>query len=120
LLYAKHVFRAAGLADDPEAVLLALFRDRRGRRAIDIVLSEIRKAGLSSRVADVSVCSAIAPSNELVGGKRVTLLLASSEVRAAYGERYGGQVSVIASQMAGRAVTKPAGPRGSGPASMRM
>jgi hypothetical protein len=108
LLFAKHIFRKAGLADDPEAVLPRLFADRNGQRAIDIALSELRKAGLSSRVADVSVCGAIAPYNELLGGKLVALLLASAEVRQAYADRYGGQISVIASQMAGRPVTKPA------------
>lgn len=108
LLYAKHVFMAAGLAGDPGAVLPRLFADRRGQRAIDIALSEFRKAGLSSRIADISVCGAIAPYNELLGGKLVTLLLTSEEVRSAYAARYGGQISVIASQMAGRPVTKSA------------
>jgi hypothetical protein len=108
LLFAKHVFLEAGLADAPEAVLPALFETTRGQRAIDIVLSEMRKAGLSSRIADISVCGAIAPYNDLLGGKLVTLLLTSKEVREAYAERYGDQVSVIASQMAGRPVTKRA------------
>ena len=108
LLFAKQVFRAADLQGDPAAALDQLLSAKTGQRAIDIVLTEFRKAGLSSRVADVSICGAVAPYNELLGGKLVALLLASSEVRDHYARRYGGQVSVIASQMAGRAISKPA------------
>lgn len=108
LLFAKQVFRAADLRDDPTAALDQLLAARTGQRAIDIVLTEFRKAGLSSRVADVSICGAVAPYNELLCGKLVALLLASKEVRDHYSARYGSQVSVIASQMAGRAISKPA------------
>ena len=108
LLLAKQTFRAADLLGKPEAALSQLLSATSGQRAIDVVLAEFRKAGLSSRVVDVSICGAIAPYNELLGGKLVALLLASKEVRDHYADRYGGQVSVIASQMAGRAVSKPA------------
>lgn len=108
LLSAKQTFRAADLLGKPEEALSQLLSAKSGQRAIDIVLAEFRKAGLSSRVADVSICGAVAPYNELLGGKLVALLLASREVRDQYAERYDGQVSVIASQMAGRAVSKPA------------
>lgn len=108
LLFAKQVFRAADLKGDPSAAFDQLFAARTGQRALDIVLTEFRKAGLSSRVADVSICGAVAPYNELLGGKLVALLLASKEVRDHYAARYGNQVSVIASQMAGRAISKPA------------
>lgn len=107
LLSAKQTFRAADLLGKPEEALSQLLSAKRGQRAIDIVLAEFRKAGLSSRVVDVSICGAVAPYNELLGGKLVALLLASKEVRDHYAERYGGQVSVIASQMAGRVVSKP-------------
>lgn len=108
LLFAKQMFRAAALEIDPAAALDQLLSARSGQRAVDIVLTEFRKAGLSSRVVDVSICGAVHPYNELLGGKLVALLLASKEVRDHYSERYSGQVSVIASQMAGKAVSKPA------------
>lgn len=108
LLFAKSALRDAGLAQDPAAALDRLFTSRTGQRALDIALTESRKAGLSSEVADVSICGAVHPYNQLLGGKLVTLLLTSKEVRDAYAARYGSQTSVIASQMAGRAVTKPA------------
>lgn len=108
LLFARQMFRASNLATDPARALDQLLAGRSGQRAVDIVLTECRKAGLSSRIADVSVCGAVAPYNVLLGGKLVALLLASREVRIGYEQRYSGQVSVIASQMAGRPVSKPA------------
>ncbi len=71
-------------------------------------MTEVRKAGLSSQVADVSVCGAIAPYNTLLGGKLVALMMAAQEVRDAYRERYAEQVSIISSQMAGRPIYRPA------------
>ncbi|MEX2374453.1 MAG: Druantia anti-phage system protein DruA [Dehalococcoidia bacterium] len=108
LLFAKRVLLEAGLVTSPAAALEELFRNQQGQRALDIVLSEFRRAGLSSEVADVSICGAVQPYNQLLAGKLVALALTSRELREAYAKRYGGQVSVIASQMAGRPVTKPA------------
>ena len=102
------MLKGADLVGEPAAGLERLFATRSGQRALDIALAEFRKAGLSSEVADVSICGAVHPYNELLGGKLVALLLTSQEVRDAYARRYGGQTSVIASQMAGRAISKPA------------
>ena len=107
LLRAKLAFRDAHLGKKPLEALKALAISSEGQRALDIALAEFRKYGLSSQVAEVSVCGAIHPYSELLGGKLVALLLLSEDVQNAYRERYGGQVSVIASQMAGRAITKP-------------
>lgn len=109
LLYAKMVLWEYDLEGRRASTEVErLFAEKRGQRAIDIALTEFRKAGLSSRIADVSVCGAVHPYNELLGGKLVTLLLCSQDLRDAYARRYGGQISVIASQMAGRPVRKPA------------
>ncbi len=108
LVFAKQVFRTVNLKRWPEQGMHRLFASKDGRRALDIVMAEFRKAGLSSELADVSICGAAHPYNELLGGKLVALLLASREVRDAYSSRYDGQISVIASQMAGRPITKPA------------
>ncbi|WP_245410691.1 Druantia anti-phage system protein DruA [Notoacmeibacter marinus] len=108
LLFAKQVFRDAGLGRSPAKALPSLLTSRDGKRAIDIALAEFRKAGLSSQIADVSICGAVHPYNELLGGKLVALMLTTQELRDAYSRRYGDQISVIASQMAGRPITKPA------------
>lgn len=107
LLFAKAHLRVLNEAD-AAAALEGLFANRSGQRALDIALTEVRKAGLSSQVADVSICGAVHPYNEVLGGKLTALLLTSAEIRAAYAARYGGQISVIASQMAGRPIIKPA------------
>lgn len=108
LVYAKSLFRAVRLDDKPEEALEKLYGSKTGQRALDIALAEVRKAGLSSQVADVSICGAVHPYNEVLGGKLTALMLTSREMQDAYARRYGGQVSVIASQMAGRAISKPA------------
>lgn len=108
LLLAKQLFSAVKLSKRPAAALDELFASRDGKRALDVALAEFRKAGLSSEVSDVSICGAVQPYNELLGGKLVAMMLTSRELRDAYSRRYGGQTSVIASQMAGRAIIKPA------------
>lgn len=108
LLLARMTFNGVTLLKDPEAALRKLFASKQGRKALDVALAEFRKAGLASQIADVSVCGAVHPYSEILGGKLVTLLLASSEARQFYAERYGEHISLIASQLAGRAIRRPA------------
>ncbi|MBK9087418.1 MAG: DUF4338 domain-containing protein [Sterolibacteriaceae bacterium] len=108
LLDAKRTFQALDWTKGGRALIDALAQHPNGLRTISTAMVEVRKAGLSSQVADVSVCGAVAPYNSLLGGKLVALLMASEEVRDAYRNRYAGQVSIISSQMAGRAVYRPA------------
>ncbi len=108
LLDAKRTFQAVDWTKGGRALLDALLQQPNGLRSIGTAMIEVRKAGLSSQVADVSVCGAVAPYNRVLGGKLVALLMASEEVRQAYRNRYAGQVSIISSQMAGRAVYRPA------------
>lgn len=108
LLDAKRTFQSLNWSRSGRTLLDELLQHPNGLRSISTALTEIRKAGLSSRVADVSVCGAVAPYNSLLAGKLVALLMASREVRDAYRNRYANQVSIISSQMAGRAVYRPA------------
>jgi hypothetical protein len=108
LLDAKRTFQALNWTKGGRLLLDALNQHPNGLRTLNTALVEVRKAGLSSQVADVSVCGAVAPYNGLLGGKLVALLMASEEVRHAYRNRYAGQVSIISSQMAGRALYRPA------------
>lgn len=82
--------------------------DKDGRSAIRAALNEIKKRKLSSEVADLAVCGALPPYNELLGGKLVTLLMASQEVREFYRKRYSDQTSEISSQIAGQAISRDA------------
>lgn len=108
LLRAKRVFQALDWSRCGSDVFRELRRHPDGPRALDIAMHEVRKAGLASQVADVSVCGAVAPYNHLLAGKLVALLMASNEVMDAYRTRYSAQVSLISSQMAGRAIYRPA------------
>jgi hypothetical protein len=108
LLDAKRTFQALDWKYAGVRLLEHLLYHPNGLRTVNVALQEVRKAGLSSQVADVSVCGAVPPYNLLLGGKLVALLMASKEVRDAYRARYGAQVSTIGSQMAGRPIFKPA------------
>lgn len=108
LLQAKRVFQSLDWGRRGNDMLCQLQRHPDGKRALDIAMQEVRKAGLASQVADVSVCGAVAPYNQLLVGKLVALLMASNEVLDAYRTRYSSQVSIISSQMAGRIIYRPA------------
>lgn len=79
-----------------------------GRCLLEQMVRLIKGRLVGTAIADLSVCGAIAPYNELVGGKLVALLAVSEAARAAYRARYKSQTSVIASSIAGRRVVRPA------------
>ena len=97
LLKAKIEFRKAGASAKSVKKFLGMFKNSKGRGAINTAITEVRKRILASQVSDLSVCGSIAPYSELLGGKLVTALVTSREVRAIYSKRYGDQVSEIAS-----------------------
>ena len=106
LLQAYLTLEEHDLLEEPAVGLYRAMVSKDGRAAIKVALNEIKKRRLSAEVADLAVCGAVAPYNELLGGKLVTLLMASQEVREMYANRYSGQVSEISSQIAGRPVIK--------------
>lgn len=108
LLEAKRTFQSLDWTKQGQALLDHFLEHPNGLRTLGTALTEVRKDGLSSQIADVSVCGAVAPYNSLLCGKLVALIMASKEVRDAYRNRYADSVSVISSQMAGRAVYRPA------------
>lgn len=75
-------------------------------RAIGTILRYTKAAHVGVDMMDITVCGAIAPYNRLLGGKLVSLLMASPEIRDEYARRYGDAESVIASSVAGRAVVR--------------
>jgi hypothetical protein len=108
LLQARLTFESVSRDLRGEDLLHRLLEDRHGSQALSTALQEVRKAGLSSQIADLSVCGAVAPYNALLGGKLVALLAASREAHDAWRTKYEDQVSIISSQMAGRPIRKPA------------
>lgn len=91
-----------------EDLLKRLLEERHGCQALSTALQEVRKAGLASQIADLSVCGAVAPYNAILGGKLVAILAASREAHDAWRTKYEEQVSIISSQMAGRPICRPA------------
>lgn len=75
-------------------------------RAIATILRYTKAAHAGVDMMDITVCGAIAPYNRLLGGKLVSLLMASPEVREEYAKRYSHAESVIASSIAGRAIVR--------------
>lgn len=108
LMRAKLTFASVQKDLRGEDLLNRLLEERHGSQAISIALQEVRKAGLASQIADLSVCGAVAPYNAILGGKLVALLAASREAHDAWKMKYEQQVSIISSQMAGRPVCRPA------------
>ena len=108
LLAAKRAFNELNWRATGIRLLDELLATSVGERALSVALLEVRKAGLASQVADLSVCGAIPPYNVILGGKLVALAVVSSEVRQYWRERYENEVSIISSQMAGRPVSRRA------------
>lgn len=108
LLDAKRTFQSVNWASPSGELLGQLLSHPNGLRSLKTALTEVRKAGLSSQVVDLSVCGAVAPYGALLGGKLVALMMGSSEVLKAYREKYGRQIGLISSQMAGRPIVRPA------------
>lgn len=77
-----------------------------GAWALSTAIKQLKKRFSATSMMEITVCGAVAPYNHLLGGKLVCLMMASPQVVRDYRDRYAGTVSVIASQMAGRPITK--------------
>jgi len=77
-----------------------------GMWAVNVVLKQLKKRHSATSMMELTVCGAVPPYNHLLGGKLVCLMMMSPKVVNDYRERYSGVVSIIASQMAGRPITK--------------
>jgi len=84
----------------------------KGNDMISRALREIRIKALAENIMDVSVCGAIAPYNEILGGKLIATLMASQEVRELFRSRYHSKkyrfASIIASSNKGEPVYRDA------------
>jgi hypothetical protein len=87
--------------------LIRLLESGSGRDAVARIVRKAKADRVGTAMAELSVCGAVPPYNELVCGKLVALLMASPEMAAEYRRRYGKTPSVIASSMAGRPIVRP-------------
>lgn len=104
-LRALDVFEQACLDDQPLG-LRSLLDTEDGRRAVEIVLRRIKQQAIAENVMELITCGAVAPYQQLLGGKLVAMLMTSPQVVADVRKRYSGRVSLIASGMAGRSIVR--------------
>jgi hypothetical protein len=80
---------------------------REGRIALTKLIRKAKADRVGTVIADLTICGAIPPYGELLGGKLVAMLMTSPEVAAEYHRRYRKSPSIIASSMAGRPIQRP-------------
>ena len=85
-----------------------LIRGPEGRQTVRTVLRKAKADRVGIGMADITVCGAVEPYSQILGGKLVSMLAASPEVILAYSDRYGQHESEIASSMASRPIVRPA------------
>ena len=107
LLHARQALEAAGFVHPTPNCLKNAIGKAAAVKAIHTIVRHIKATHVGVDMMDITVCGAVAPYSRLLGGKLVSLLMASPEVRAEYARRYKRAESVIASSMAGRPVTRP-------------
>ncbi len=80
--------------------------DRDARRAVLSIARRAKADAVGTEIADLSVCGAVAPYGELIGGKLIAMLAMSPTVVSAYHRRYRDYESEIASSVAGRPISR--------------
>lgn len=80
--------------------------DPRGRRAVADILRRAKADAVGTEIADLTVCGAVAPYSQVLGGKLVSMLAVSPSVVRIYQNRYGSYASEIASSLAGRPIRR--------------
>ena len=107
LLRARSVLRKH-IGDSPSKTSVqALLNSSDGRQVVRNVLRKAKADRVGIGMADITVCGAVPPYGEILGGKLVSMLAASPEVIVAYGNKYADQQSEIASSMSGQPVVRP-------------
>ena len=107
MLHSRQVLsKYIGMRPSADAVR-GLLETTEGRRTVKKVLRKAKADRVGIAMADLTVCGAVAPYNQILGGKLVSMLAASAEVIVAYRDKYVDQESEIASSMAGRPIVRP-------------
>lgn len=81
---------------------------REGKVALTKLIRKAKADRVGTVIADLTICGAVPPYGEVLGGKLVAMLMTSSEVADEYHRRYKRSPSIIASSMAGRPIQRPA------------
>lgn len=108
LFKVRRVLSQALSAKPSRTEVLALLEQREGRDALARIIRRAKADRVGTVMADLTVCGAVPPYGDVLGGKLVAMLMASPEVIDEYQRRYRNSSSIIASSMAGRPVVRPA------------
>lgn len=104
---ARDILRALGHLQSVTSFDELLSEDD-GRWAIQQVIRQLKKQFAAASMMEITVCGAVAPYSHVLGGKLVCMMMLSPRVVSDYAHRYADEASIIASQMAGRVIKKPA------------
>lgn len=80
--------------------------NQNARLAIRAIARRAKADSIGTEVADLTVCGAIAPYREVIGGKLITMLTMSPTVVSSYRRKYQQYESEIASSIAGRPISR--------------
>lgn len=108
LLKVRMVLKECFSKAPTQAQLEDFLYSSRGRDALAKIVRRAKAERVGTLIADLSICGAIPPYNEILGGKLVAMLVTSPEVVNEYKRKYGKQPSIIASSMAGRPIIRTA------------
>ncbi len=106
LLQARMALRSSGFSRPTVAGLKRALAWGPGRKALSAILRRVKAENVGVSMMDITTCGAIAPYNILLGGKLVSVLLATPEVVNTYQKRYLAAPSLIASCMKGAPVIR--------------
>ena len=99
LLDARRVLAAKREALMDRTTVLETLEQEDVRTAVNTALSAIKSRRIGTNLLEITTCGAVSPYNRMLGGKLVALLLLSPRVAADYRRRYGGEATIIRSQL---------------------
>jgi hypothetical protein len=106
MLWARLLLRRFFSDKPSQENLVKLVKDPEGRQVVATIVRKAKADRVGVALADISVCGALPPYNEILGGKLISMLLTSPEVVVAYRDRYAKLPSIIASSTAGRPIVR--------------
>lgn len=89
-----------------KAGLRRALEDKEACRAITAIARRAKADSVGTEIADLSVCGAVAPYGEIIGGKLVAMLCMSPTIVREYHAKYRHYESEIASSIAGRPISR--------------
>lgn len=106
ILYMKLILNKCGFIKGTKKELIKCLEMKNFQDVVERMIRKIKSIHLGIDIMDIVVCGALAPYNHLIGGKLVSMLLASPEVLKYHKKKYSNSISLIASSMKGQPVLR--------------